>query len=138
LFHGQVFHYCKTPRVVFNSTPLALMRCDIQVSKETEPSALEINKKRQELNMPVMDVIVIDLVGNSEVDRVSSTYLREKDYKSKPFRLPPLPYAMDALKPQISEEALKHHYCIHHLGYVQQLNEVAEGTDLVTHSLEDL
>ena len=39
-----------------------------------------------------------------------------------PFTLPPLPYALDALEPVISAEALELHYAGHHAAYVEKLN----------------
>ena len=36
-------------------------------------------------------------------------------------KLPPLPYAMDALAPKISKETLEYHYGKHHQAYVTNL-----------------
>ncbi len=54
------------------------------------------------------------------------------------FELPPLPYAMDALAPHISQETLEYHYGKHHQAYVTNLNKMVEGTDLDGLSLEDV
>ncbi len=54
------------------------------------------------------------------------------------FTLPPLPYAMDALTPHISQETLEYHYGKHHQAYVTNLNKAIEGTDLASLSLEDV
>jgi superoxide dismutase, Fe-Mn family len=54
------------------------------------------------------------------------------------FELPPLPYAMDALAPHISQETLEYHYGKHHQTYVTNLNKLVEGTDLADASLEDV
>ena len=54
------------------------------------------------------------------------------------FTLPPLPYAMDALTPHISQETLEYHYGTHHQAYVTNLNKAIEGTDLASLSLEDV
>ncbi|MFC4297858.1 MAG: superoxide dismutase [Fe] [Castellaniella sp.] len=54
------------------------------------------------------------------------------------FTLPPLPYAMDALAPHISQETLEYHYGKHHQAYVTNLNKAVEGTDLASLSLEDV
>lgn len=35
-----------------------------------------------------------------------------------PFELPPLPYARNALEPQISEQTINFHYGKHHQTYV--------------------
>ena len=54
------------------------------------------------------------------------------------FTLPPLPYAMDALAPHISQETLEYHYGKHHQAYVTNLNKAIEGTELASLSLEDV
>ena len=54
------------------------------------------------------------------------------------FELPPLPYAMDALAPHISQETLEYHYGKHHQTYVTNLNKLVEGTDDENSSLEDI
>ncbi|RJX32034.1 MAG: superoxide dismutase [Fe] [Oxalobacter sp.] len=52
--------------------------------------------------------------------------------------LPPLPYAMDALQPQISKETLEFHYGKHHQAYVTNLNNLIKGTPFENASLEDI
>lgn len=52
--------------------------------------------------------------------------------------LPPLPYAMDALAPHISQETLEFHYGKHHKAYVDKLNELQEGTEFAELALEDI
>ncbi|TAL65586.1 MAG: superoxide dismutase [Fe] [Legionella sp.] len=54
------------------------------------------------------------------------------------FTLPPLPYAMDALEPQISKETLEYHYGKHHNAYVNNLNKLIPGTEFEAMSLEDI
>ncbi len=54
------------------------------------------------------------------------------------FRLPPLPYAMDALKPHISAETLEYHYGKHHQAYVTNLNNLTEGKPEANESLEQV
>lgn len=54
------------------------------------------------------------------------------------FTLPELPYAKGALAPHISEETLEYHYGKHHQTYVTNLNNLTQGTDLASKSLEDL
>jgi Fe-Mn family superoxide dismutase len=54
------------------------------------------------------------------------------------FELPPLPYAIDALAPHISQETLEFHYGKHHQTYVNNLNGLVEGTDDADASLEDI
>ena len=53
-------------------------------------------------------------------------------------KLPPLPYAMDALAPNISKETLEYHYGKHHQTYVTNLNNLIKGTEFEEASLEDI
>ncbi len=53
-------------------------------------------------------------------------------------KLPPLPYAMDALQPHISKETLEFHYGKHHQTYVTNLNNLIKGTEFENASLEDI
>lgn len=43
------------------------------------------------------------------------------------FTLPPLPYALDALAPHLSQETLELHHGKHHQTYVTKLNELTGG-----------
>ena len=52
--------------------------------------------------------------------------------------LPSLPYAMDALQPHISQETLEFHYGKHHQAYVNNLNNLIDGTEFADSSLEDI
>lgn len=45
------------------------------------------------------------------------------------FELPVLPYEKDALEPFISAKTLKFHHGKHHQAYVNNLNNLIEGTD---------
>ena len=59
--------------------------------------------------------------------------------KRKPgFTLPKLPYAEDALAPVISAKTISFHYDKHHKAYVDNLNELVEGTPYAEMSLEDI
>ena len=53
-------------------------------------------------------------------------------------KLPPLPYAMDALAPHISKETLEYHYGKHHQTYVTNLNNLIKGTEFENAALEDI
>ncbi len=53
-------------------------------------------------------------------------------------KLPPLPYAKDALQPNISAETLEYHYGKHHATYVANLNKLIPGTEFENMSLEDI
>ena len=52
-------------------------------------------------------------------------------------KLPPLPYAMDALAPHVSKETLEYHYGKHHQAYVNNLNNLIPGTKYEGLSLEE-
>ncbi len=54
------------------------------------------------------------------------------------YKLPPLPYEMDALEPHISKETLAFHYGKHHQTYVDNLNKLIPGSEFEGSSLEDL
>ena len=53
-------------------------------------------------------------------------------------KLPPLPYAMDALAPHISKETLEFHYGKHHQTYVTNLNNLIKGTEFENATLEEI
>lgn len=54
------------------------------------------------------------------------------------FELPPLPYALNALQPYISQETLEYHYGKHHQTYVTNLNNLTANTEYAGKSLEDV
>jgi superoxide dismutase, Fe-Mn family len=54
------------------------------------------------------------------------------------YKLPPLPYALDALEPHISGETLEFHYRKHHQSYVTNLNHLVKGTEFENLPLEEI
>src|SRR5580700_10320105 len=52
--------------------------------------------------------------------------------------LPPLPFAKNALAPNMSEETLEYHYGKHHQTYVTNLNNLIKGTEFENASLEEI
>lgn len=54
------------------------------------------------------------------------------------FTLPPLPYALDALAPYISQETLEYHYGKHHQTYVTNLNNLIPTTEYEWLTLEEI
>jgi Fe-Mn family superoxide dismutase len=54
------------------------------------------------------------------------------------FELPALPYAPDALEPNIDKATMEIHHGKHHLAYVTNLNKAIEGTELANKSIEDI
>ncbi len=54
------------------------------------------------------------------------------------FELPKLPYAYDALEPNIDARTMEIHHSKHHAGYTNNLNAAIEGTDLANKSIEEI
>lgn len=54
------------------------------------------------------------------------------------FELPDLPYAHDALEPNIDTKTMQIHHGKHHNGYTNKLNAAIEGTDLADKSIDDI
>jgi superoxide dismutase, Fe-Mn family len=53
-------------------------------------------------------------------------------------KLPPLPFAKNALVPTLSEETLEYHYGKHHNAYVVNLNKLIANTEFENAHLEDI
>jgi Fe-Mn family superoxide dismutase len=64
--------------------------------------------------------------------------LTSKWRKKMAFELPPLPYSLNALAPNISKETLEYHYGKHHLAYVNNLNNLIPGTEFEGLTLEEI
>ena len=54
------------------------------------------------------------------------------------FELPQLSYAKDALEPYISEKTLEYHYGKHHQAYVNNVNNLVQGTEFENATLEEI
>jgi Fe-Mn family superoxide dismutase len=54
------------------------------------------------------------------------------------FEQPPLPFAMNAMKPFLSEEQLTYHYGKHHAAYFKNLNGLVEGKPEAGMSLREV
>jgi superoxide dismutase len=54
------------------------------------------------------------------------------------LRLDPLPYAYEALEPQIDAQTMEIHYSRHHQGYFNNLLEAVEGMDLAGKTVEEI
>lgn len=54
------------------------------------------------------------------------------------FKLPELPYALDALTPVIDKTTMEFHYGKHHQAYVNNLNNLVPGTPFENASLETI
>ena len=53
-------------------------------------------------------------------------------------KLSPLPYAIDALAPQYSQEAFEYHHGKHHNAYVVNLNNLQKDTEFEAMTLEEI
>ena len=58
--------------------------------------------------------------------------------ETKAFELMKLPYAADALEPIISKQTIEFHHGKHLAGYVNNLNNLIQGTDFQNLSLEEI
>ena len=54
------------------------------------------------------------------------------------YTLPPLPYASDALEPQMSQETIEYHYGKHLQTYIDNLNNLIPGTPYENMPLEEI
>ena len=54
------------------------------------------------------------------------------------FELPNLPYAYDALEPEISKQTLEFHHDKHHAAYVNKLNNLIKGTEFENADIVDI
>lgn len=54
------------------------------------------------------------------------------------FQLPDLPYAHDALEPNIDARTMEIHHGKHHAGYTNNLNNAIAGTEMEGKSIEEL
>lgn len=54
------------------------------------------------------------------------------------FKLPELPYAIDALEPHIDKQTIEFHYGKHHQAYVTKLNNLVLGTKFENADLEQI
>ncbi|MBD3319772.1 MAG: superoxide dismutase [Chitinivibrionales bacterium] len=57
---------------------------------------------------------------------------------NKPLVQPPLPYALDALEPHVSEKTLNLHYNRHHKGYYKLVSRQVTGTQYHDSSLAEI
>ena len=78
-----------------------------------------------------------------QIEYINFLYLHEdklinlKNFKMA-FELPELPYAHDALEPNIDTTTMQIHHGKHHAGYTTKLNNAIAGSDLENKSIEEI
>ncbi len=80
------------------------------------------------------------IMAISSLSAQSTVTKDSKDSKTevKQFRLPPLPYAQNALEPVISDSTIYYHYGKHLHGYINNLNNLIVGTSFENIDLEKI
>lgn len=79
----------------------------------------------------------VPVIGQAQQTTGSAT--ATPDSAGGPFKLPPLPYAYDALEPHIDVQTMRIHHDKHHAGYVKKLNDaIAKESGLASKSPEEL
>jgi superoxide dismutase, Fe-Mn family len=78
------------------------------------------------------------IVLGSRLTAAEPKPLLTKGDSKMPFQQPPLPFAMTALVPFLSEEQLTYHYGKHHAAYFKNLNGLVEGKPEASLSLKEV
>jgi Fe-Mn family superoxide dismutase len=79
------------------------------------------------MNQVTRRQVLQSAAASAAVLTLSPLSVRAQDKKEAGFKLPPLPYAYDALMPHIDEETMKIHHDKHHAAYVTNLNKALAG-----------
>ncbi len=77
-------------------------------------------------------------VAKSAATPVGPTLPSPKIRRSKPFELPALGYATDALEPHFDKMTMEIHHGKHHAAYVTNLNDAVKETVYVDYELDDI
>jgi superoxide dismutase, Fe-Mn family len=78
------------------------------------------------------------IVLGSRLSAADTKPLVPKGDSKMPFQQPPLPFALTALQPFLSEEQLTYHYGKHHAAYFKNLNGLVEGKPEAALSLKEV
>jgi Fe-Mn family superoxide dismutase len=87
------------------------------------------DKKLTEVQVPLPEEAVKNVPMGNPTDVIAN---------EGAFKILPLPYAYDALEPNIDGRTMEIHYSKHHLGYTNKLNEAVQGTDLEKLTIEEI
>jgi superoxide dismutase, Fe-Mn family len=90
--------------------------------------------KRFNLLFTAMIIFSIAIVSCTDSNNNSNA----KNINNMAFSLPDLPYAYDALEPNIDARTMEIHHTKHHAAYTNNLNAALEGTDAAGKSIEDI
>jgi Fe-Mn family superoxide dismutase len=83
-------------------------------------------------------VVGAGLWGARRISASETQIVTSKGDSKMPFQQPPLPFAMNAMAPFLSEEQLTYHYGKHHAAYFKNLNGLVEGKPEANLSLREL
>lgn len=95
-------------------------------------SALQSCKDKEELK----EVVAVPEPQEEEAPKVGNPDDVKADEGA--FNLAKLPYAYDALEPNIDAKTMEVHYSKHYLGYTNKLNAAIKGTDMETKTIEEI
>jgi superoxide dismutase, Fe-Mn family len=89
-----------------------------------------------------MIIIIIIFTSTNYSPTLLSTYnifpLQKKGLLKMAYSLPPLPYAYDALEPNLDTKTMEIHHTKHHQTYINNINGAIEGTEWEKLSVEEL
>jgi len=71
-------------------------------------------------------------------NRIKEEHSMLETKQTAPFKLPELPYAVDALEPHFDARTMEIHHGKHHNAYVTNLNNAIPGTGAEKMSIEDI
>ncbi len=77
-------------------------------------------------------------IGSTFAFKLGDTFASKLPIFDDMFTLAPLPYANDALEPNIDKMTMEIHHDRHHKAYVDNLNKAIAGTDMEKLSIEQL
>lgn len=98
-------------------------------------------KRRSFINkagIVTVGVASIPLIACKDTSKMAESASKMSDNSFTEFSLPDLPYAKDALAPNIDAQTMGIHHDKHHAGYVRKLNNALKDHNLAGSSLEEI